>query len=90
MTWLTPDKNACAAANTQLLVTAGSNKRVASVSFFDGKRRIARVTRGTLGLYNTVWRTKGAAKGKHRLRVLAVDSARHTALATRTIRVCGK
>ena len=90
VTWLTPDKNACAAANTQLLVTAGSNKRVASVSFFDGKRRIARVTRGTLGLYNTVWRTKGAAKGKHRLRVLAVDSARHTALATRTIRVCGK
>jgi len=86
--WLTPEKNACATANTQLLVAAGSNKRVASVSFFDGKRRIARVTRGTLGLYTTVWHTKGAAKGKHRLRVLTVDSARHTALATRTLRVC--
>jgi hypothetical protein len=88
VTWLVPDTNACALPTTQLLVTAGSTKKLTAVAFFDGARRIAVVKKGLVGLYSANWKTGKAAKGKHVLRVLAVDSAGRTASATRTIRVC--
>jgi hypothetical protein len=88
VTWLEPDDNTCAAATQQLLVTAGSTKRVGSVTFFDGKKRIAVVKRGSLSLYVAAWRTRSATKGKHVLRAVTADTAGRTAAATRTIRVC--
>ena len=90
VTWLLPDRNACAAPRTQLLVTAGSTRKVSGVAFFDGSRKIAVVKRGVLGLYTTIWRTAGARTGKHVLRVLAVDAGGRAAAAKRTLRVCRK
>jgi hypothetical protein len=63
---------------------------VRSVRFFDGKRRIAKVTRGIEGLYLTAWRTGKAARGKHVLRALVTDRRGATASAKRVVRVCHK
>jgi hypothetical protein len=63
---------------------------VRSVRFFDGRRRIARVTRGIEGLYITPWRTGKAHRGKHVLRAVATDRRGATASAKRLLRVCRK
>ncbi len=90
VTWLTPAVNACAARRARLLVAAGSSRRVRSVAFFAGKRRIALVRRGAAGLYGATWRTGRAAKGKHVLRARVLDAAGRAVSATRTVRVCRK
>jgi minor extracellular serine protease Vpr len=89
-TWLEPATNQCETGNAQLLVTAGSTKKLAAVAFFDGSRKISVVHRGVLGLYAAAWKTGQAAKGKHVLRMVAVDAAGRTASATRVVRVCRK
>jgi hypothetical protein len=88
ITWLAPAVNACAIGRQRLVVTAGSTRRLRSVTFFDGQRRIAIVRRGAAGLYGATWRTRRAAKGKHVLRARAVDAAGRTVSAARVVRVC--
>jgi minor extracellular serine protease Vpr len=88
VTWLTPKARACAAKTTGLFVTAGSSRGLRSVTFFDGRRRIAKVTRGIEGLYLTAWRTAKAPRGKHVLRAVATDRRGATATAKRVVRVC--
>ena len=58
------------------------------MTFFDGRRRIAKVKQGIEGLYLTPWRTAKAARGKHLLRAVATDRRGATATAKRVVRVC--
>jgi hypothetical protein len=90
VTWLMPKAQACAAKATSLFVTAGSSHGLRSVTFFDGRRRIAKVTRGIEGLYISAWRTAKAPRGKHALRAVATDRRGATAAAKRVVRVCSR
>jgi minor extracellular serine protease Vpr len=86
VTWLAPQASAC--LDGRLLVAAGSTRKLRSVRFFDGERRIAIVKKGAVGLYSFNWKTARAAKGKHVLRADAVDAAGRTASARRVVRIC--
>ncbi len=88
VTWLLPRPRACAAKSEGLFVTGGSLRGVRAVRFFDGRRRIAKVSRGIEGLYLTQWRTAKAARGKHVLRAVLTDRRGATATARRVVRVC--
>jgi hypothetical protein len=68
-------------------VSASATSKIDSVSFFDGKRRLRVVRRGTAGLYLATWRTRGAKRGLHTLRAV-VRSGKRTAEAPRVVRVC--
>ena len=69
-------------------MTAGSTRKLTAVAFFDGKRKIAVVKRGVLGLYAATWNRGSGPKGNRVLRALAVDAAGRAASATVTVRVC--
>jgi hypothetical protein len=86
--WLRPEAVPCGEKTTRLLAVAGSTRKLAAVAFFDGARKIAVVKRGVLGLYGANWRTASAAKGRHVLRVLAVDAQGRVASATHAVRIC--
>src|SRR4029453_16172767 len=73
--WLLPRPRACVARTEPLFVTAGSTRRVRKVTFFDGKRKVATVRRGTEGLYDATWRTRKAHRGRHALRAVVTDGA---------------
>ena len=64
VTWVAPSNNACAAKTARLLVVASSTKKISSVTFFDGKKKLKTITKGLEGLYAQDWNTKGARKGK--------------------------
>jgi minor extracellular serine protease Vpr len=88
VTWIAPERNECAPRRAQLLVAASSTRSLRRVDFYDGSRRIARVTRGTAGLYSTSWATASAKRGKHRLAAVAVDASGRSFRAPRAVRVC--
>jgi hypothetical protein len=88
VTWLAPEPRECAEARTPLLVLAGSNTTVRSVRFFQGRKLVATVRRGTAGLYSATWRRGAAAKGRHTLRAVVTDARGRTATAERVVRVC--
>ncbi len=90
VTWLTPEVGQCAAKAQTLVVDAGSTKPVRQVRFLDGKRTIGVSKRGSLGLYAVQWKTSGAARGRHTLRAVVVDSAGRHASASRRVPVCAK
>jgi hypothetical protein len=89
VTWLVPERRACVERPRQrLLVAADSDARVRSVTFLDGKRRIARVGGNTIKLYASSWQTASAARGSHTLTAVVLDARGRVARATRTVRVC--
>jgi minor extracellular serine protease Vpr len=88
VTWVAPANNACAATTARLLVVASSTKKIASVTFFDGKKKLKTIKAGLEGLYAQDWTTKGLRKGKHLLHATARDAAGRTVSASRTVRVC--
>jgi minor extracellular serine protease Vpr len=90
VTWLLPKPRACVRGTAGLFVAAGSSHGVRSVTFFDGKRRIAKVTRGVEGVFETPWRVGKAHRGKHRVRAVVKDRRGATASASRILRVCRK
>jgi hypothetical protein len=87
VTWVTPLARRCAARRVELVVVAGSTRRIRAVRFFDGKRRLRVVRRGVAGIYTTTWRTRRAKRGVHRLRAV-VDAGGQRASAERVVRVC--
>jgi hypothetical protein len=89
-TWLLPRPRACVPKTAGLFVLAGSTRGVRSVTFYDGKHRIAKVKRGFEGLFSTPWRTGKAHRGKHVLRAAVKDRRGATASASRLLRVCRK
>jgi hypothetical protein len=89
VTWLEPVRGRCVDRRRQaLLVAAGSDDRPRTVSFFDGKRRIARVAGTTEQLYAATWQTGRARRGAHTLKVVVRDGAGREASAVRRVRVC--
>jgi subtilisin family serine protease len=88
LSWVAPFTNQCTGKAVRLLVVASSTKKIASVTFFDGKRKLATVKKGTEGIFSRDWNTTKSRKGKHQLRATARDAAGRTFSATRTVRVC--
>ena len=87
VTWLQPRVGACVRRTFRLLAVAASPGGIRYVRFFDGKKPIATVRRGSLGLFFRDWNTARVKKGRHTLRVV-VQGRRGRATATRRIRVC--
>ena len=71
-----------------MLVAADSDKRLRTLTFFDGDKRIARAAGTAAQLYASNWTTRGAKRGRHTLTVVARDAAGREARATRRVRVC--
>ena len=87
--WLAPDPSAgCVKGKVGLIVAASSPRKIASVRFYDGKRRIGTVRTGQVGLYVATWKTGKAKRGAHTLRVVARDAGGRTASARESVRVC--
>src|SRR5206468_3806416 len=82
-----PLGTSCARRAVSLVVAASAPWKITSVQFYDGGRLVSTVRRGTLGLYTGVWRTRGAKRGPHHLRVVLRSGGR-SAQARRNVRVC--
>jgi minor extracellular serine protease Vpr len=87
VTWLTPLARRCVERSEQLLVSASATRRLRSVQFFDGNRRLRIVRRNVAGLFTTRWQTRRAKPGPHRLRAV-VRAGGQRAEATQLVRVC--
>ena len=89
VSWLIPDPAAgCVKGTARLVVLASASRRIASVKFLDGRRRIATVRKGTAGLFATNWRTRRAKRGAHVLQALVRDAKGRAASARERVRVC--
>jgi minor extracellular serine protease Vpr len=86
--WLVPTQNACLRTTTRLAVVAGSTKKLTSLVFSDGTKRIGSRKPDAAGLSFTDWNVNNASKGKHVLRAKVVDARGRTATASRIVRVC--
>jgi hypothetical protein len=87
VTWLLPLGTSCARGAVSLTVAASAPFKITSIQFYDGRRLVSTVRRGTLGLYTGLWRTGTAKRGPHRLRVVLRSGGR-SAQARRNVRVC--
>ena len=87
-TWLLPGRGACVRRNAPLLVVVSSTRRIASVRFLDGARRIGIDRRGVAGLYEATWSTRRARRGRHVLRAVVITRGGGRAIAARRVRVC--
>jgi hypothetical protein len=87
VTWLLPLGTSCVKGTTPLDAAAAAPGNVRAVRFFDGKRLIKTVRKGTVGLYAASWRTRGAKPGPHKLRVV-VQTRGRSVQARRNVRVC--
>ena len=91
VSWLAPDSGTCLRKRhgaARLVVAASAPKRITAVRFYDGKRRIATVRRGIVGLYSADWRLRRAKRGVHRLRAVVSTRGGGRASAARRFRVC--
>ncbi len=88
LTWLLPKRKACVAKSETLVVSAGSNRKVRSVTFLDGGHRISREPGSTSGFYATTWKTGKAHRGRHVLLAVVKDRRGARAEARRIVRVC--
>ena len=87
VTWLLPLGTSCVKGSASLAVAASAPGKIRTVRFFDGKRLIKTVRKGTIGLYTASWRTGAAKRGPHKLRVV-VQSRGRVLQARRNVRVC--
>jgi hypothetical protein len=90
ITWLDPERTQCVARPRQrLLVAADSDARIRTITFFDGRRRIARLTPSRDDqLYASSWQTGRASRGRHTLTAVVRDARGREARATRSVRAC--
>jgi minor extracellular serine protease Vpr len=88
VSWIEPPSNSCALKQDRLVVVAASTKKVKSVVFDDGKRRVGVDRSGPGGVYAVPWRTGKLAKGRHRLTATVTDAAGRSATAGLAVRVC--
>ena len=87
--WLDPERTQCVDRRRQrLLVAADSDKRLRTLTFFDGNKRISRVTGTAAQLYASAWPTARAKRGRHTLTAVVRDAAGREARASRRVRVC--
>jgi NAD(P)-dependent dehydrogenase (short-subunit alcohol dehydrogenase family) len=76
VTWLLPLGTSCVKGSASLAVAASAPGKIRTIRFFDGKRLIKTVRKGTIGLYTTSWRTGAAKRGPHKLRVVVQSRGR--------------
>ena len=88
LTWLVPNSNQCLRSTTRLVVVAGSNKALKTVTFRADAKRLGAKKADTTGLAFVDWKAKLAKKGKHVLRATVRDAAGRTVTAIRRVRVC--
>ncbi|HJV29838.1 MAG TPA: hypothetical protein VJ645_04910, partial [Gaiellaceae bacterium] len=87
--WLDPERTQCVDRRRQrLLVAADSDKRLRTLTFFDGNKRISRVRGTAAQLYASAWPTARAKRGRHTLTIVVRDAAGREARASRRVRVC--
>ncbi|MBA2568850.1 MAG: S8 family serine peptidase [Actinobacteria bacterium] len=86
--WLLPNRGACVRGSVPLLVVAGSTRRISSVRFFDGRRRIGADRSGTGGLYSATWTARRAQRGRHVLRAVVTTRGGRPVSVSRRVRVC--
>ena len=86
--WLVPKQNACVSGTTRLAVVAGSTKKLRTVTFSNGKKKIGSNKPDSAGIAFKDWKVKGTSKGKHVLRAKVRDALGRTATASRIVRVC--
>jgi minor extracellular serine protease Vpr len=87
--WLAPNPSAgCLKGKVRLIADASAPRRILSVRFYDGKRRIATVRTGLDGLYAFTWKTTKAKRGAHTLRAIATEAKGRTATTRERVRVC--
>jgi hypothetical protein len=84
---LLPLGTSCVRGTTALMVAGAAPAKIRRVVFFNGKRKVATIRRGTLGLYVAPWQTKFARRGVHTLRVV-LESRSGSVEATRHVRIC--
>jgi minor extracellular serine protease Vpr len=87
VTWLLPLGTSCVRGSTSLAVAASAPSKIKAIRFYDGKRLIKTVRKGTIGLYGANWRTGAARRGPHKLRVV-LQSRGRSVQARRNVRVC--
>src|SRR5205823_7845363 len=88
VSWLVPKQHACLRTTTRLAVVAGSTKKLRTVTFFDGGKKIRSNKPDGAGIAFADWKAKQAKKGKHVLRATVRDALGRTATASRSVRVC--
>jgi hypothetical protein len=86
--WLVPARNACLRTTTRLAVVAGSTKKLKTVTFYNGKRKIGSSKLDSAGIAFKDWNVKKVKKGKHALRATVRDAGGRTATTSRIVRVC--
>jgi hypothetical protein len=86
--WLVPQQSACLRTTTRLAVVAGSTRKLRTVTFADGARKIGSSKPDGAGIAFKDWKVKGKSKGKHTLRATVRDALGRTATASRNVRVC--
>jgi minor extracellular serine protease Vpr len=88
VSWLVPRQNACLRTTTRLAVVVGSTKKLKTVVFYDGKRKLGSKKPDSVGISFDDWNVKQASKGKHVLHALVRDARGRTATSRRIVRVC--
>lgn len=86
-TWLLP-AGRCFVRGDQLAIAAGAPRGIRFVRFFDGKRRLATVKRGQLGLWVTSRSPRLTGKRRHALRAVVYARGGRRAAAKHSVRVC--
>jgi len=89
-TWLAPNPSAgCVKGKVDLVVAASAPKKIASVRFYVGKRRVATVRNGPGGLFVATWNAGKAKRGAHKLYAIALEEgAPRGASTSERVRVC--
>jgi hypothetical protein len=87
VTWIDPPAQVCALKNDQLVVVAGSTKKVKQVAFTDNGKRIA-VDKTGADVYTASWKTAKLKAGTHKLLATVTDAAGRKAAAGRVLKVC--
>jgi minor extracellular serine protease Vpr len=88
VSWLVPKQNACLRTTTRLAVVAGSTRKLKTVVFADGGKRIGSRKPDSAGISFADWNVKKSKKGRHVLGATVRDAGGRTATARRTVRVC--
>jgi minor extracellular serine protease Vpr len=88
VTWIEPPARVCALKKDQLVVVAGSTKKIDRVVFSVGGKQIAVARTGPGGIYSVPWNTAKLSKGNKHLLATVIDAAGRKAAAGRVLKIC--
>ncbi len=88
LTWVAPRSPRCVRGRVPLVALATSTGSVAEVRFLDGAIEFATVRGSHGGFYIAHWHARGAEKGRHMLRAVAIDRSGRRYGVSRQVWVC--